>query len=81
MAGSGQTDDRLECFLALVAPQSPELQAMSLNARKAAYFYSLGYDRPQVAALLGVKVKVISNYASRARTRLLGGGAGAVSGP
>ena len=64
------TDDRLACFLAIIAPESPQLQALSLSERKTAYFYSLGYDRHQVAALLGVSVNVVTKYAGEARHRI-----------
>ena len=63
-------DDRLDSFLAMLSPESPELLALSMSERKAAYFYSLGYDRRQVAALLGVRAKVVTNYASEARSRI-----------
>lgn len=66
----GSTDDRFAAFAAMIAPESPELQALSLAERKAAYFYALGYERREVAELLGVRLKVVTKYASEARQRM-----------
>ena len=63
-------EDRLDAFLALLAPESASLRVLDVRQRQAGYYYSLGCDRSRVAELLDVAPDTVTDYLSRARAAL-----------
>lgn len=61
-------DDRVDLFMALVVLPPPRLATLTLRHRRVLYFTTgCALERGEVAAVLGVTPKTVSNLISQAR--------------